>query len=374
MDRSLFVANTPFAIKLFTTLASRERGKNVFISPTSVALALVMAYNGARGQTQRAIAETLDLGDLSPDEINSSSAEMIRALHSLDPQITLAIANSLWVRQDVALRPEFVQRGRKYYAADVRALDFGDGAAAATINAWVQAQTNGKIEQIVDQIGGDALLFLINAIYFKGQWTRQFDRRLTREGPFTLLDGGKRECMIMSQSGKFSYYAGQGFQAVGLPYGSERLSMFLFLPATRSGLEAFAAELNARSWEAWMDSFRPTDGHIALPRFKLAYEATLNDALKALGMGVAFGPRADFGGMVEGNGPPVCIDEVKHKTFVEVNEQGTEAAAVTSVGMVRATFAPSRTFSMVVDRPFFCAIRDNQTGAILFMGAIVDPK
>jgi serpin B len=374
MERSLTVANTQFAINLFAMLAERESGKHVFISPTSVALALALAHNGARDATARAIAETLGFGRATPDEVGRSCAELIRALESLEPQVTLAIANSVWVRDDLTLRPEFVARGQEMYGADIRALDFAAGDASATINGWVREQTRGKIERIVGQIGRDAVLFLINAIYFKGAWARPFDRRLTREGPFTLAGGDRRDVMMMSQAGKFGYYASEGFQAVNLPYGGERLSMYVFLPATRTGLGQFVAELNARSWDAWMGRFRMTDGHVSLPRFTLAYESTLNEPLKALGAGIAFGSRADFGGMVAGNRLPVCIDEVKHKTFVEVNEQGTEAAAVTSIGMMRATFAPRRTFSMVVDRPFFCAIRDNQTGALLFLGAIVDPK
>jgi serpin B len=150
--------------------------------------------------------------------------------------------------------------------------------------------------------------------------------------------------------------------------------MYIFLPEQRSSLRAFQRELSHKSWDAWMRHFRQTEGMLALPRFKIQYEATLNDALKALGMAIAFdGRRADFGGMFADGKPNASIDEVKHKTFVEVNEEGTEAAAVTSIGMMRTSMMPQRSFNMVVDRPFFCAIRDNQTGALLFMGSIVDP-
>ena len=180
---------------------------------------------------------------------------------------------------------------------------------------------------------------------------------------------------MMAQTGKFDYYAIPGFQAISLPYGAGRVSMYIFLPEQRSSLRAFRRELSHKSWDAWLRHFRQAEGTIVLPRFKLAYEATLNDALKALGMGIAFDPqRADFGGMIADGKPSANIDEVKHKTFVEVNEEGTEAAAVTSIGMLRTTMAPQRNFSMIVDRPFFCAIRDNQNGALLFMGAITDPE
>jgi serine protease inhibitor len=217
-------------------------------------------------------------------------------------------------------------------------------------------------------------MFLINAIYFKGNWAKQFDRRRTRDLPFTLPDGSQKQRPLMAQSGRFDYYAGQQFQAVSLPYGAGRASMYIFLPEQRSSLRAFRRELSHKSWDAWMRHFRQTEGMLALPRFKIQYEATLNDALKALGMAIAFdGRRADFGGMFADGKPNASIDEVKHKTFVEVNEEGTEAAAVTSIGMMRTSMMPQRSFNMVVDRPFFCAIRDNQTGALLFMGSIVDP-
>ena len=180
---------------------------------------------------------------------------------------------------------------------------------------------------------------------------------------YTHLDVYKRQ---------YQYYDGRGFQAVRLPYSGGRLSMYVFLPAPRSSLAAFYAELSSRSWESWMGRFHVSEGEIALPRFKLEYEVRLNDALKALGMAAAFGERADFSGMARGE--RLRIDEVKHKTFVEVGEEGTEAAAVTAAPMVLGAFMPEERFSMVVDRPFFCAIRDDQTGAVLFMGSIVEPK
>ena len=218
-------------------------------------------------------------------------------------------------------------------------------------------------------------MFLINAIYFKGRWAKPFDPRRSREMPFTLSGGRQKQHPMMAQTGKFDYYAIQGFQAISLPYGAGRASMYIFLPEQRSSLRAFRRELSHKSWDVWLRHFRPAEGTIVLPRFKLAYEATLNDALKALGMGIAFDQRrADFSGMIADGKPSANIDEVKHKTFVEVNEEGTEAAAVTSIGMIRTTMAPQRNFSMIVDRPFFCAIRDNQTGALLFMGAIIDPE
>jgi serpin B len=375
MNQNSFIsANARFAFKLFGELARQQGERNLFVSPMSVMLALAMTYNGARGATERAMAEALELGRTARGDLNQAAAEFVRSLRDLGPQVALAIANSLWARQGVGFKPDFVRSVRESYAAQVVQLDFAGTTAAAAINGWVSEHTSGKIDKIIDHVDASAILFLINAIYFKGSWARQFDRRLTREGPFTLPDGRRTQPMMMSQSGKYRYYEGDGFQAVGLPYGGGRLSMYLFLPATRAGLGALQRSLDARSWDAWMSRFRETEGSVALPRFKIEYEATLNQPLKALGMADAFSRRADFSGMVEDARVPVGVDEVRHKTFVEVNEEGTEAAAATAVTMIRASFVPRRAFSMVVDRPFFCAIRDDRSGALLFMGAIVDPK
>jgi serine protease inhibitor len=373
-DKQL-VVNSHFAFKLFAELTKSNIEQNVFISPTSVALALAMAYNGARGETARAIARTLELGEIGLDALNRSNAALIEALRALDPHIALAIANSLWAQQGITFAPDFLSRNQELYSAEIATLDFGDAGAAATINDWVKRNTSGKIEKIIDQIDRAAVLFLLNAIYFKGSWAKPFDPRRSREMPFTLSGGRQKLLPMMAQTGKFDYYAIQGFQAISLPYGAGRASMYIFLPEQRSSLRAFRRELSHKSWDAWLRHFRQAEGTIVLPRFKLTYEASLNDALKALGMGIAFDRRrADFSAMIAGGKPGANIDEVKHKTFVEVNEEGTEAAAVTSIGMILTTMAPQRNFSMIVDRPFFCAIRDNQTGALLFMGAIVDPE
>jgi serine protease inhibitor len=369
-EHTLTAVNTRFAFKLFAELVKRDDGKNIFISPASVFLALAMTYNGAAGETQRGMAEALELVGMSLDEVNRAGAELLASLRSSDPQVRLAIANSLWGRQGIAFNQEFLRRCAEFYGAEVQTLDFADPRALATINGWVRKHTDGKIEKILDQIDGATLLVLLNAIYFKGNWTRPFDRQRTEERVFHLLGGGRKRLPLMTRAGEYQYYEDKGFQAVSLPYGGERLSMYVFLPEQRAGLAAFEQKLSDATWNGWMRQFRKTEGTIALPRFKLEYEVTLNQALQALGMAAAFSRQANFAGMSAG---ALKIDEVRHKTFVEVNEEGTEAAAVTAVTMMRASFVPKRTFRMVVDRPFFCAIRDNQSGAILFMGAIVEP-
>jgi len=373
VDGRLTAGNSRFSFKLFEQLAKAQAGKNILVSPASVALTLAMIYNGASGETQEGMAKALEWPGMSLTEINQANAVLRTILASADAKVQLNIANSLWARNGLVFKPEFIQRNQIFYAAEVNNVDFAAATAPALLNNWVKQKTNGKINKIVDRIPGDAVLYLLNAIYFKGNWATPFDKSKTKDGQFTLPSGAKKKLPLMSQNGRFRYFENEKFQAVSLPYGAGRMSMYVFLPAKNSNLKAFQAELSATNFESWTSELRSTEGNIALPRFKLEYEITLNNTLKALGMETAFDPeRANFGAMY--TKPPsanVFISEVKHKTFVEVNEEGTEAAAVTSGGMQVTSFVPP--FKMTVDRPFFCAIRDNQTGAILFMGAIVEP-
>ena len=369
VDPKVITANTRFGFKLFDSILKSNSSKNIFISPSSIAIALAMTYNGAKGETAQAMAKTLELQGISLPDINAANAAAITALQKVD-HIQLTVANSLWLRQDVTFNPDFLQT-QDFYNARVTSLDFKDPSAVKVINDWVSQSTVGKINQIVQQINPDDALFLINAIYFKGKWTHEFDRNQTSQQPFYLTTGGQKQHPLMSQSGNYRYYENEKFQAVSLPYSNDRrLSLYVFLPIQNSNLTAFYQNLNAENWQNWINSFRNRPGSIQLPRFKMDYELTLNDTLKDLGMEVAFDSKADFSGIAN----DLAISEVKHKTEVEVNEQGTEAAAATSVGVrLISAMPPQQPFEMNVNRPFFCAIRDNQTGAVLFMGSIVDP-
>ncbi|HAX80393.1 MAG TPA: proteinase inhibitor I4 serpin [Cyanobacteria bacterium UBA11372] len=372
MNEKLVAANTKFGFKLFGEILKQNSSQNIFVSPTSVAIALSMTYNGANGSTQQAIAQTLELQGMSLDEVNQAQLALSQILTNPDPKVQLNIANSLWARQGISFKPDFLQRNKDFYKAQITNLNFNSPNATATINNWVNQNTKGKIPTIIDQVSPNAVLYLINAIYFKGSWTEEFPQNATQERPFTLLNGTRKQHPLMSQFGRFRYYENDSFQAISLPYGSGRMSMYVFLPKPNVTLPSFYSTLTPENWEQWIQQFRTRQGSISLPRFKLEYDITLNQTLQALGMGIAFQDRANFTGMTSN---PVSIDEVKHKTFVEVNEEGTEAAAVTSVG-IRATSARpvDEPFNMVVDRPFFVAIRDNQTGTLLFMGSIVEPK
>ena len=374
INSNLIAANTRFSFKLFSEILQQDGAKNIFVSPTSIAIALAMTYTGASGDTQQAMANALELQGLDLPNINQAYANLKTLLETADPEVQLNIANSLWARQGVPFKPDFLENNQKFYDAEISDLDFSDPASVEKINNWVQQKTNGKIDRIIDQLQDSDILFLINAIYFKGKWTDEFDKSRTEDRPFYLANGSEKNHPLMFQTNEYRYYETDQFQAVSLPYSQRRLSLYVFLPRENSSLDKFYQQLNAENWQQWMNQFEKRDGSIGLPRFKMEYEIGLNPVLSALGMGVAFDPnRADFTAMSEVN---PSINAVKHKTFVEVNEEGTEAAAVTGM-MARSMSAPIASeppFEMIVDRPFFCAIRDDRTGTLLFLGSISNPQ
>ena len=361
---SVASANTRFGFNLLQDLREREPGGNIFISPLSISIALTMTYNGAVGETERAMAEALEIDALDLSTINNSNKALRNSLEDPDPKVQISIANSIWSRQGVDFNPDFLERNRVFFGAEIASLDFSSPQATATINEWVDTNTNGKIEKIVDRIDPQTLLFLINAIYFKGNWQDEFDKSQTRPGIFHLPNGGEKQVQMMRREGEYPYFRGENFEATSLPYGDGRLSMYIFLPNPNSNLNKFLRDLNTGNWEQWIPQLQDRRQTMMLPRFKLEYEIRLNDALEALGMGIAFGGGANFSGM----GPSLFISEVRHKTFVEVNEEGTEAAAVTAVVGVKSLPPAFR-----VDRPFFFAIYDAETETILFMGTVTEP-
>lgn len=374
IDPKVVTANTQFGFNLFNDIQKIEQDKNIFISPFSISVALAMTLNGASGETEQAMADTLELQGLDSESINIGYAALRHALQTSDPKVILAIANSLWARQDVPFKQDFLQRNTQFFGAEVTTLNFTDPNTLTTINQWVNTNTNGKIEKILDEINPDAVLFLINAIYFKGTWQTEFDPSHTRDGTFHLGTGDEKQVPMMTRTGDYRSYENpeEKFQAISLPYGDGRMSMDIFLPYRESDLNTFLDNLNSENWENWISQFHKREVFLSIPKFKLEYEKTLNNPLQSLGMGIAFAPgSADFSRMADLAvlGRNLYIGEVLHKAVVEVNEEGTEAAAVTSVG-IRTTSLPPQ---FIADRPFFFAIRDNETKTVLFMGTVVDP-
>ncbi|MEG4814174.1 serpin family protein [Microcoleus sp. K5-D4] len=368
VDARLVAANTKFGFNLFNTLSKQQPNKNIFISPTSVALALSMTYNGVSGETKQEMTKVLELTGMTLQEINAANQGLQNSWQTLDPNVQVLIANSLWAQQGFSLKPEFLQTNQHYYKANLSELEFMNPQAISIINNWVSQKTQGKIERIVDKISPGEVLFLINAIYFKGNWKTPFDKSQTANKTFSLSDGSSKQHPMMSQTAIYGYYETDKFEAVSLPYGKEgSLSMYIFLPKLNSNLETFLQQLRPENWNKWMQEFREINCIIEIPRFTMEYKVELKSTLIALGMAGIFEiSKADFSPMTDDN---VAVASVKHKTFVEVNEEGTEAAGVASIELFR-----SLPFLMNVNRPFFCAIQDDTTGTILFMGIIVDPQ
>ena len=371
-EKTLIESDNKFGLKLFQVINEAQGDSNIFISPLSVAMALGMTLNGADGTTLDAMEQTLELSGLTMEEINESYRYLIDLLIQLDPQVQFDIANSIWYKHPGFPTPEadFLNRCQQYFDALVTGLDFSSPDAAPTINAWVNEQTNGKIEEIVDNpIDPLICMFLINAIYFKGNWTYQFDESLTQDEPFYLLDGSTTTCQLMSQKAIHGFLFNEDFQVVDLLYGDGAYSMTLFVPGEHMDINALIAQFTPENVNDWLSQFSSDSVNVFIPRFKLEYDRELKDDLTALGMGIAFDPDwADFRNMYSTR--HVWISKVKHKTFVEVNEEGTEAAAVTSVEMYTDSGGPP-TFR--ADRPFVFMIRENESGTILFIGKIVDP-
>ena len=370
-ETHLVNANNRFAFRLFREVNTQEgTTTNVFLSPLSVGMALGMTYNGAAGTTRDAMQQTLGFDGMTVQEVNEAYQSLIALLRNLDPRVEFLLANSIWYRESVPIVPAFLETNRQYFDAEVTGLDFADPASVDVINAWVNTQTNGRIEEIVDApIDPLTFMFLIDAVYFKGDWTYQFDKRRTRDGDFQLAGGSPVSVPMMSRDEEIPVRLHQdaGYTVLDLPYGGQAYSMTIVMPQNPDSLDDLAREVTADRWDAWIAQLDSMDVQVSIPKFTLEYDIELKDVLRALGMGIAFTADADFANMT-----PIeeaFIKKVKHKTFVNVNEEGTEAAAVTSVEM-QFRGGP---LTVWVDRPFIFAIRENYSGTILFIGKVVNP-
>ena len=377
---ALVEGNSAFALALYQRLVEEKGDENVFYSPYSISLALAMTYAGARGETEQQMADTLHY-TLPQDRLHPAFNALDQTLESRgegaegkdEEGFRLNIANAIWGQKDYAFLESFLDTLARNYGAGLRLLDFAADAekARATINEWVSEQTEGKIEELIPQgvLSAATRLVLTNAIYFNAAWAEPFEEEQTSDGTFHLLDGDEVTVPMMRQTTSFGYAAGQGYQAVELPYDGHELSMVILLPDATQ-FQGFEASLDAERMDSIVDQLESQQVALTMPKFEFDAEFQLNDALKAMGMEDAFSGAADFSGMTGGR--DLFISSVIHKAFVSVDEAGTEAAAATAVVMVESA-APGEPVQVTVDRPFIFAIRDIQTGAVLFVGRVVDP-
>jgi serpin B len=373
-EREMIDAGDVFAFNFLARVAeSEDPGENLFVSPLSASMALGMALAGAENETYTAMRDALGLGAMSREEIGASYRSLIELLTGLDPSVRMEIGNSVWLRTGFEPEAAYLEEVESDYEARVATLDFDDPTAADTINDWVADATDGLIEGIVTPPIDPAIVaYLINAIYFQGDWTVQFDPADTRPGEFRREDGTAVTVPFMYLSDdEFRFAWTPDYTAIELPYGGEAFAMTLVLPPEGQSLAGFVAQLDSEVWADILASLSPREPPVVLPKFKLEFEKQLNEVLKALGMEPAFDPFvADFSRMHhDALEAQLHISEVKQKAYVEVDEKGTKAAAVTSVG-VGVTSAP---VGFTADRPFLFVIRERLSGTILFTGLVRDP-
>ena len=340
---------------------------NAFLSPLSASMALGMALNGANGETFDSMQATLRLSGMTEADINQGYKDLIALLLGLDSRTEMRIANSMWGDQRLTLLPAFVDAGKMFFDAEVSTLDFSSPTAVSIINDWVSRKTNKRIPTLLEEIRAEEVLFLINAIYFKGKWRDAFEVKNTVDGPFQAADGRSRTAKLMSQTDTLRYHETAEYQAVDLLYGNGAFAMTVLLPQPGHTPVELLAGMNPEKWNELTGRFHTEKINLMLPRFRLEYSRQLEHDLTTLGMGIAFDDsRADLYRIADVRPDRLYITRVDQKTFVEVNEEGTEAAAATSVG-IGVTSAPP---SMVVDRPFMFAIRERLSGTIVFLGVM----
>jgi serine protease inhibitor len=374
IERKLVTAINGLAFRVFSQLSGRGKTRNLFISPLSLTIAMALLHNGADASTKQELSRLLGIQDIPLDRVNTAYAALIGRLEQrsnrLSQQSHLSIANSLWARPGLRFKPEFIQSSQNFYATEVFNLDFTESDNLSIVNDWIDRQTNGKIKEIVSSgdLSANTVLILLNAIYFKGVWKQQFNRADTKEDRFIVSDNKFKLHPMMSQSGTYEYFHNQEFQAIALPYSESDISTIVFLPDEQNTLADLLKCLNFEKFQEWRSQFFRIQGDLVLPRFTIECEESLMDVFKTLGLEIALSGNANYQNITDES---ISISDIKHKALIEVNEEGTEASAATGVMMQRSL---RQKFSMVVNRPFLCVMRDERTGVILFMGAIWEPN
>jgi serine protease inhibitor len=339
------------------------------ISPLSLSMALAMTWNGADGETKAVMQKVLKLDGYTDQEVNEYYEKLREALLKTDPSTKLAIANSIWTNKNIKIKDDFIRLNNEYFNSTVESVDFSDANSVKLMNKWAADNTNNLITHVLDKTNPNALMYLMNALYFKGIWTSEFNSRNTSSKPFYSEDGQTKNVDMMHQKSSFNYNENQTMQIVELPYGNQAFSMIVLLPKEGNKLADVTQELqNSNSWGNLVSGLRSTQVDLYLPKFKTEYSRVLNDVLEKMGMGIAFEPgAADFSRMTDAD---AFISFVEQFTYINTDEVGTEAAAVTVVGIELTSYQPDRTATFNANRPFIYIIRENSTGSILFMGAV----
>ncbi|HNW50882.1 MAG TPA: serpin family protein [Prolixibacteraceae bacterium] len=372
-SEKLINANNEFGLDLFTRVYNAPKTPvNFMISPFSVAVALSMAYNGAETETKIEMEEAMQIPDFSRDDINNSYKQLITALTTADDKVIMEVANSIWYSNTYPVQQSFLDVNTTYYNAEVEAANFSDANTVNQINNWVSDKTHEKITQIITDISPEMVMYLINAIYFKGTWTKEFNTESTQLLPFKAENGNYQVTAMMGRRDTLNYFSNGTFSAIELPYGQGNYNMMVLLPNEDKTVADIIGQLNSSNWAKWQKAFKKTNSiDIRFPRFKIEYDIKLNDILMSMGMEQAFTSSADFSGINPAR--DLFISYVKHKTYIDVNEEGTEAAAVTVIGFENTSANEPQWIPFHCYNPFLFAITEKDSGAILFMGKVGNP-
>ncbi len=356
-----------FAFQLFKNLPTGNT-ENAFISPLSVSMALAMVLNGAEGEVRQSILNTIDFKDLTAEEVNEGYKNLTKLLLSMDKKVTMGIANSVWYDKQWTINTSFANLIRDYYDGIVKELDFKQPASKDVINQWVEDKTHKRIKNLIEEINPDEIMFLVNAIYFKGDWKYRFDKTKTKNTPFTSLSGASATVSMMHSAGvKMNYAYPDGLVLVDIPYGNGQFSFTVLMPTDHTALPNLVEGLSAQTFSQWLDQSIAIEAELELPRMKMEWKENLKQTLENLGMLMVGFPL-----LFEDVNQTLEISRVVHQTFLEVNETGTEAAAATAVG-IQPTSMPTTPRKITIDKPFIFMLREKHTGVILFIGQLTDP-
>lgn len=372
-QESMVNAGNSFAFTLFREVCHQQRANDrIFISPYSISEALTMTYNGAANATADSMKRLLGYEAVQKEDINLYCKTMRSILLDLDSNVNLSIANSIWYSKEFSVRESFKNINAAYFDAAVKNLDFSDPRVKDVINGWIEDKTNNRIKDMIKEVDPSTVMFLVNAIWFKGQWMSRFNKSNTREDIFYLSDMTPKKTCMMNQTLTCNYFSNDLIQVAELPYGQGNFVMDVLLPVQGKTTDDVLVAMTPENWQSWTSAFKGQKLNLGLPRLTFEYSSMLNNVLSAMGMGIAFSSfQADFTGINPGKG--LYISYVQHNSFLEINEEGTEAAAATVVAMTKSAALPEKAIPFKVNRPFVFAIRECSTGAILFLGRVNAP-
>lgn len=369
-QKQLVETQNTFAFDVFKkVIENSDESENIIISPLSISLALSMTLNGADGATRDAMLDALRANGITPESINISYKDLTESLLKVDKRVLISIANSVWTENNFAVKKPFPEILTQYYNAEAESFDINDPAAPDRMNNWIENNTNGLIDNMIEELNDNTVMLLINAIYFKGKWKSQFESKNSVQSQFYKSDGSTSEVQMMKQKSEFKIFNKEGFTIGEFPYGQGNFVMDIILPENANGLTGLAGNLNGNEFDEWLESMTQKEVDVSLPRFKYGYKEKLKSILSDMGMGIAFTDNADFSNISD---EQLLINDVIHQAFIETNEEGTEAAAATIVD-IGLTSMPADPVVFKADHPFIFIIRETTTNSVLFMGKIADP-